>query len=270
MKRISLLLAAYLLAAGPANSQEEDAWDVYMAAYREGPGSTLVNMSLEQVAPIKALPYLLITGVRFKDCSEDGLPTREAFEKLYPVSDSITALLHNSVRYRIAGTFTHQCKRLDYFYLSDTTGIRAKLTLLYQTSFVEHESFITLQKDDQWTQYSQFLFPNEETQEYMSNTKVILKLQEAGDGLVKERQIDHFFYFPTEKDREAFIKNTVTSYFKIEGMEKIDKSSLPYQVRISSVDKVDLESMNSTTLAFRRDAKKYKGKYDGWETFVVK
>jgi hypothetical protein len=103
----------------------------------------------------------------------------------------------------------------------------------------------------------------------MGNQKVVVKLMEAGDKLDKERQVDHWLYFPNAKSRDSFIVYVQAKGFKIESKEMTDGAK-PFQLHISRVDKVDLPSVSKLTLELRREARKYDADYDGWETFVVR
>jgi regulator of RNase E activity RraB len=245
-------------------------WDVYMAMYDKGAGSTTLNMDLVKHAPKKDLPYLLITGVTFINCTNDGFPNKDEFNNLYKVSDNVQEIVARLNKMELVGTFTYQCERLDHIYISDTTQIRSKLIELYNSKFSNYKYYINIKRDDNWDAYLKFLYPNEETQEYMSNQKVIEQLKAGGDNLTKARQVDHWLYFANANDRDLFEKSIVNNGYKIENKEKLDNSDKPYELQISRTDKVDPESINVITLNLRRKAKQLNGDYDGWETFIVK
>jgi len=249
--------------------QDDEQWDVYMAQYEKGVSSTVINMGLKNKAPDKNYRFLLSTGVHFNDCTNDGFPSQAEFQKLYVVSDSVKRLVDLIVSNIMAGTFTYQCDRKDYYYIKDTSNIRQKLSALYKKQFPEFQFIINIREDALWETYLTFLYPNEETREYMSNEKVVAKLQEAGDKLDKERLTDHWLYFPDAKSRDSFIVYAKTKGFKIESKE-MRGGAKPFQVHISRVDKVDLPHISKLTLELRREAGKYNGDYDGWETLVVK
>lgn len=240
-----------------------------MARYPKGPGSTMLNMQLKREAPLKAFPYLLKTGVAFKDCTDEGMPTQAMFSTLYIIADSVKSVLAGRSTIP-AGTFTYQCSRYDYYYVKDTVGIREQLNAMYAKSFPGYEPLVMLREDKDWEAYLQFLYPNDETLEYMSNQKVVAKLIEAGDQLQQARQTDHWIYFATEKDRECFIAYAQKNGFKIEGKEKVGNVLQPYKLQISRADKVDLVSISKLTIVLRKEASKCGGQYDGWETFVIK
>jgi hypothetical protein len=268
MRRSVLSLITALVCTIVFAQKGDDHWEVYIAQYEKGPGSTLVNMSIKSEAPHKNYRYLISTGVRFVDCIQDGFPSKQEFEKLYALSDSVKKVFA-SLQHIMAGTFTYQCERKDYYYTNDTSGVREKLFALYKNRFPGYQPIINIREDATWEAYLTFLYPNEETMEFIQNTKVVLKLSEAGDKLDKERLVDHWLYFPNAKSRESFIAFAKTKGFNVESKEMRD-GLRPFQLRINKVHKVDLPFISEVTLALRREAVKYGGEYDGWETHVVK
>ncbi|MEP7254396.1 MAG: DUF695 domain-containing protein [Ferruginibacter sp.] len=269
MKKQSTILFGLLFQALLSFSQEEN-WDVYMAQYDKGVGSTLINMSLKEYAPIKEFPFLLTTGVKLIKCSDDGLPTKDEFEVLYQISDKMKSVIDSKLKNKSSGTFSYQCERIDYYYLNDTIGIRKLLESAYQTDFPNYKYSINIKNDKNWEAYFSFLYPNDEAYEYMSNQKVILNLTKEGDNLSKPRQVDHWLYFKTEADRNKFITYALKEKFKVKNKKNLNDSKLKYQLQISRVDKVDIDSISKITIDLRKKAKELNGEYDGWETFVIK
>lgn len=240
-----------------------------MAQYDDGPGSTTVNMSLKKKPAFAKHPFLLITGVQFSAC-KDGFPNNGEFEKLYAVSDSVQQLVKGAGLNPVhAGSFTQNCERLDYLYITDTAGLRQKLTALYKKRFSNYKPSIQFRSDKDWEAYHRFLYPSETIMDYISNSKVVFKLQEAGDKLDKPRPVDHFLYFKTESDRQAFIAIVSREKFSVAGKEKV-KGVHPFQLHLIKVEKAELGSICKTTLYLKNIAEKYNGAYDGWESVVVK
>ncbi|MDN3659153.1 DUF695 domain-containing protein [Ferruginibacter paludis] len=263
-----VILSLFVTLALNAFSQD-DVWNVYMAAYEKGPGSTLVNMTLKDAAPMLRLPYLLTTGVRLKNCSKEGLPVKEEFNTLYQISDSVKAALNTRLRPVAAGTFSYQCERIDYYYLPDTTGIRKLLEIAYKKYFPAYQYSINIQNDAEWKGYLGFLFPNEDILDQLTNEKVILDLTDAGDDLSKPRMVDHWLYFKTDAERNSFIPYAVKEKFKVTKSFS-PNTRLTYQLQLSRTDKVDLASISIITSALRKKATELHGQYDGWETVVIK
>jgi len=266
-KKITFLFA-FLIQTFVSFSQE-DTWDVYLAQYEKGVGSTLLNMSLRQKAPMPQYPYLLKTWVTILNCSSDGLPTKEELDKLYKISDRVKAVIDSNLRNIPTGTFSYQCERIDYYYINDTTEIRKYLATTYQNEFPDYKYSITFKLDKNWEAYLMFLYPNAETYEYMSNEKVIMNLTKSGDNLSKSRQVDHWLYFNDEAARSRFITYALKNKYKVESKEYLKDAKLKYQLQISRIDYVDMNSISKITTGLRRMAKDFNGEYDGWETFVV-
>lgn len=244
-------------------------WDVYMAQYENGPGSTTINMDLMKLAPNKELPFVVISGVTTENCRDDGFPNGSEFERLYEISDAVQAKLKEITKFELTGTFTYQCERLDYVYVSDTTLVRAELAKLYKTEFPSYKYYINVRTDVDWETYLQFLYPNQETQEFMANEKVLVQLRQAGDNLSKPRQVDHWIYFADKGDRSLFVESVKKEGYKIESEDKLKDSTLPFQLHISRTDNVFPSAISKVTLSLRKMAKQFKGDYDGWETFVI-
>lgn len=269
MTKNTATLSGLLLLSLHAFSQNEN-WDVYMARYEKGAGSTVFNVSLKDSAPIKGYPFLLKTGVKAKDCPQGGLVSGTELDMLYSISDKMKSIIDAELKNREAGTFSYQCERTDYYYVADTNGLRTKLAVAYKTFYPQYEYTIEIRVDPEWDAYLKFLYPNEEIREYMENEKVIYNLTKAGDDLSKPRQTDHWLYFNNEADRNAFISYALKENFKIESRKTLDKGSRPFQLQISRTDKVDMSSITEITGELRKKAKELNGEYDGWETFVIK
>jgi hypothetical protein len=92
----------------------------------------------------------------------------------------------------------------------------------------------------------------------------------SGDALTKERIVEHWIYFLTDKDRNCFLEQIKSDGFTID--EKNIRSDLkhPYQLKISRSDSVDPYKITTVTLALRKKAATSKGEYDGWETVLIK
>jgi len=249
---------------------QEDSWNNYLAQFENGPGSVVLNMDIIKRAPMDELPFIVITGVKLNECDENGFPKQSEFKKLYQISDSIINTIGKISKAELVGTFTYQCERLDYIYVHDSTELRMNIEKTFKTLFPEYATSISIRNDREWSAYKKFLFPNEITFEYMSNKSVIDKLIEQGDNLKEPRQVDHWLYFYNKKDSEIFAKVAKNLSFNVEGIEHIKKANLPYQVHLSRIDNVDIESITKITIQLRDQAKKYNGEYDGWETFIIK
>ena len=267
MKYIIVVIG--LLLINQLQAQEEN-WQNYIATFENKPGSVIVNMQLKEVAPIKKLPIVLVVGVTYSNCSEDGFPEKNAFDQLYQIADSIQSWLPLKAAATLVGSFTHNCQRLDYYYITDSSNIRKTLLTKLEKIYPEFPPYLNIKLDASWTYYLDFLYPNEYYEEFIKNQQVVLQLMKSGDSLTKERIVEHWIYFSTEKDRTCFLEQIKSDGFTID--EKRNRSDLTqsYQLKISRKDSVDPYKITTLTLELRKKAATCKGDYDGWETIVVK
>lgn len=268
MRRV-LLFFCVISSWASLNAQEEN-WNSYLAQYENGAGTVLLDMNLISVAPIEKLPIVLITGVKFNKCDEDGFPVEGEFDRLYSVSDKVVELVQNLASSKLAGSFIYQCERLDYIYVSDTSDLREGLTRLYESDLKEYQPYINIRLDEEWLAYRSFLYPNEETQEYMANQSVLFQLQSNGDNLTKSRKVDHYAYFNNSSSRESFMSYVKEDGYMIDDVFTSENSSLRFGLHFSKNQNVQLDEISAVTMALKNKAKEVGGEYDGWETIVVR
>jgi Family of unknown function (DUF695)/Regulator of ribonuclease activity B len=270
MKKLLLMLICFSASSAMAQELKEE-WDTYLAPYKKGTGSILVNMALKEKAPVLTYNYVVITGVKVKECSKDGFPTPQEFQTIYKISEGVSDLIEKKKRKILAGTFTHQCQRTDYFYVNDTTLLRRYLSDYYKTFFPQYSYIIHIEEDKSWSRYLNFLYPNEEMKESMANQKVLLQLTKAGDKLSKERRLDHWLYFKSEDDRRNFFIWASEQKFLVEKMDVLkDDRTHPYSLQMYRTDKPELSGITRLTLYLTKEAARFNGIYDGWETIVIK
>jgi len=288
-KKIALTL---LLLSVFVHGGAQDRWDAYVARYEVGLGSVILNMDLVNETHAN-LPFLLITGVDCKDCMGDGFPVRREYKRLYRLSDAVnrqviktlvtsapSSELHQSTerldgvetdrtRAILAGSFTHQCQRLDYIYVTDTVGIRSALERTYLKSGKGYHHYIQLIYDPEWEVYRTFLYPNEPLRIYMMNDRAITRMRDAGDALSRPRFVEHLIYFDTIEDRELFIRYIGRTKYDIKDERDMRRDSLRYQVRLARFETVSLEEMNSQATYLSTKARDFNGVYKGWDTKLI-
>jgi len=251
----------------PQNGSER--WESYLARYADNkPGSTTVRMDLADKTPIPSYDYVLITGVTYKSEREDGFPQGETFEFLRMVGDDLIKLLDAHGDNLLVGSFMSNFERLEYFYLKSDIGIEQKLEEFYTTKYPDYKFYINIKEDKKWTYYREFLYPNEEIQNYLADQNVIRNLQKAGDKLTKKRRVEHWVYFTKKSEMESFKLEVIEQGFKVQFAGKIEDASTPYELKFWRIDKVDIESIYPITSSLRKLALAFNGDYDGWETSV--
>ncbi len=147
----------------PVESMKSEQWWTYLADYDGFPGSTVVDLGLKPQAPVPGLPTVLVTGVSYESSPESsGLPTPDELIFLTKLSAKRLALIASKSKAVFAGTFTHKSERLDYIYISDSTGLESILRDFYKTECPDRRPYINLKSDPRWEAYLSFLFPNQQ------------------------------------------------------------------------------------------------------------
>jgi len=272
MKKLSKILLVIILISINMNAQNSyEKWDTYIATYEDNkPGSTTLRMDLYDSTPITGFDNVLVTGLTYSTSREDGFPENKTFKLLHKVADELIKILKKETDFILVGSFMYNNERLEYFYVKETKNLTSKIEEFYKNNYPEYKSYLNIKEDKEWKYYRDFLYPNEETLNYMADQSVLRNLQNAGDNLTKPRQVDHWLYFPTKAKRKECRIELTKSNFKIENEVNNKEGNLPFSLQISRIDYVDIDSIYPITSKLRVLAQKYGGEYDGWETSVEK
>ena len=267
---VLLFMLSGILPLQTLAQQDTESWDTYIASYENGiPGSVTLRMDLVNQAPVSKYPYVLLTGILYETSRDDGFPEQSTFKLFSKLSDDLKKVIDAQTENLSVGTFTHNKERLEYYYLADTVGLRVRLEAMYETLYKGQSPYIGIEPDPNWEHYLEFLYPNQETIDYMMDQRVVWQLESKGDKLTTERRVDHWMYFPTEKDLKACQAAVEAMGFNLESAGKIEDSDWPYGLWVWHESAVELNTIYSITSKLRELAKTHNGEYDGWETLVV-
>lgn len=272
MKKIFAILLIFIFSVLQITAQNSaEQWDNYMAIYEnEKPGSTTLRMDLINSAPIKKFKYVLVTGLTYETSKENGFPENETFSLLHKIADELIEIIKEETEFILVGSFMYNNERLEYFYIKEQKNIVSKIKNFYKSNYPEYKFYLNLKEDKEWKYYRDFLYPNEETQNYMADQSVLRNLEEAGDNLTKARRVDHWLYFSNKLDLNKCKEKLLKLNFKIHNTGINKETNLPFELQVWRVDNVDIDSIYPITSDLRKIAKKLNGKYDGWETSVEK
>lgn len=246
-------------------------WDTYIASYEDGnPGSTTLRMDLINNAPFEHLPYVLVTGITYETTRDDRFPESETFQILYKIGDELVELIAKETESVLVGSFMYNKERLEYFYIEKDKGLKDRIEKFYTENYPDYKFYLNIKEDKEWSYYREFLYPNEETLNYMADQSVLRNLQKEGDPLTKERRVDHWLYFSSESDMNKCKNVLKKRNYSIQSSGKNKETSLPFELQIWRIDNVDINSIYPITSELREVAKQYNGEYDGWETSVEK
>lgn len=248
--------------------QFESRWDSFFAIIDDHIGSIRVDLGLIDIAPVKDYDKVILVELNLNLPRPDGLSASEESEKLWEIEDSIRNKLEIKLDTIFAGAETTQAKRRFYFYSSEI-ALYDKFISEEMVKFPSYEFEFTSWDEENWESYLGFLYPSDEDLQRMGNRDVIETLEERGDDLKTPRQVDHWIYFESKDDRSKFINQILDDGFEIDEQEKQPWDS-EYTLHITRTERVNQDNIDEIVLKLFRLAKQFGGRYDGWETEIIK
>lgn len=245
-----------------------ESWDTYIARYEnQKAGTTVVRMDLINKLPIKDYSTILVTGVTYESNDASGFPDDKTLNTVQKIEDDLVKYITEKYKSIYVGSFMHDFKRYGYFYLKDSSSVRNDLDTFYKKNYPNFKNYINLKDDSNWEYYTDFLYPNEDIRNYLSDEKVVNNLIKNGDNLKESRRVDHWSYFNTKQNAEKFKVEIEKFGYKI---EEIKKNKNSFKVQFWKDEFVNLDSIYKITTNLRAISTSFQGEYDGWETFVIK
>lgn len=246
-------------------------WDNYIFSLNGKPVSIMLNMALKERTSGLGRPYAIILRIKFGDVDKFGFPGDLEKNKLDSLENDLEKELSEKNGAIYAGRFTQRGLREFYFYGLDTVDF----STYCRTVMEKYPDLPWLAKavyDRNWTNYTEVLYPSETEKEKMENRKMIMALQSKGDDLSRARRIEHTLYFKMAQSRRTFLISPSLSGFNVSEMpiEKTIDGDYPFLLIIWHHERPDLKKMNEVTLTLTHLAQKNGGKYEGWQTRVLK
>lgn len=248
-------------------------WGFYISYFEaDKPAAILVDLDAHQ--RLTAFSSHFLTFVRFKldhpnefgQQEQEEEPLLEEFEESL---DVVCPPIAHLICY--CGRITFNGYRSFFFY-TETPEATGQLRHALSHIKTAYDLEISTSEDPHFAFYHDVLHPDEDEMHSISNQRVLQALVENGDSLTQPRNIDHWIYFTNEESREAFASRVTSLGFTIQdATENSDESGAETLcLIISKVGMVDLHSINEAVLELFYLAQECNGKYDGWETVVVK
>lgn len=258
---IQVLLGTILFVRADAQTEH---WDTYMAKFGDKPGSVLVDMGYKDAAPDSRYPFLVVTGPRSQDCNKQKLPANEEIGRMEEMLDATTSFITGVTAKVLVGTFTYNCERLNYYYVKDTAGVRYAIMRLYNRNYPNYEYAINMKADREWSVYRTFLYPGDETLNWMENDKIITKMLQQGDSLTQPRDINFELYFKTDTGRQSFVGFMKEKGYKTDTTQISQSPNVPYELVLTKHASVKMDTINEMTQEIKTGLKKYNSIYVGW------
>ena len=248
-----------------------DEWDFYFASVNDAVASIFVDLGIRPDAPVEKRPWLLWVWVDLKAPRPDGLSSNEEAPRLHEIGAALDAMVSPVCGAQLVGRITGANRREFYFYASEPGEFDAAVARA-MNGFPEykHESGSTFQPD--WEQYLELLYPSDSNLQRMFNRRVLESLAKNGDVHDIPRKVEHWLEFPSVETRTACrgALEAIDYVYEDEFLAEEPDEMFPHTLVVSRVDAVDSHTINGITLDLARLAAEHEGRYDGWESAVVK
>jgi uncharacterized protein (TIGR01619 family) len=247
----------------------QEKWDYYFCKVDDKKGSIYMDFGYKDIAPIKNYSKAYWITLSMNNPRPDGLSSTEESEKLFEIEDGLLIALSSHLDYKYVGRLTNDSKRFFYFYVKDTILID-KIVADYMVKYQDYQYELDYREDKNWNIYFDFLYPSPKEHQSLLNRHVIDNLKKGGDKLTKSREVDHWIYFKTAKDRQLFLDKIESDGFTVVDKRHDKKwGEYSYSLHIKRVDYVDWSNVDDYVLYLWQIASETNGDYDGWETQIV-
>lgn len=245
----------------------EDIWYTFPAAMGDDQAWITYNHGYSKVAETDKRNNHLRVRVKIKNPNEYGLPTNEEFPFLKEVDEKLEEGIAD-IGGVYVGRITVAGYRFFYFY-TDTNEIEAKKVVDTVAGSSGYSFEIKWEPDQEKKKYLDELYPTSDDWQVISDLKVLDALADDGDDHNKERNVDHWAYFPTSEDASKFKEWVVAEGYNLKSME-LTEDKKQYLVQYSHIGTMNLGDITHHTISSNRKARELNGDYDGWETSVEK
>lgn len=269
-KEFFLLLLGCVVLTGISAQQYSGNWDTYVIQNNHKPVSIVVDLDFGHSSEAKEKKNVMIVQVKLRQVQPDGMPIKDDIRILDKIENDLVMVLSDSLNAQYTGRYTQDGKRDFYFYSNDTSRSTILVASVLHRSSVYNWS-VLVKQDEKLSNYFSVLYPTGKELEHIKNRRTVDALQAKGDQLTASRKVEHFLVFNTDANRKKFARIVQDSGFVIENAGKEEGvKDYAYSLQISRTDKVDINSMDGVSIYLWELALQYFGKYDGWETFVVR
>lgn len=247
-------------------SDHEAHWDIYFGRVEDVPTSFSLDLALIHSAPDQSRPLLVRVLIGALTHRDNGMPSSEDFEVLYELEDRIVAVL--SARSCIhVGAVSSPVGRQVIGYAPDDANL-SRADFAFVPPERQPVDFFTIDRDEDWTYYRDFMYPDDATLRYMADCQVLRNLHNAGDDASIERRVDHWIYFESCATRDRFSDWARSAGYGAEIWETSSDDQRPC-VRIHHIINLLDNTIHPAIAAIVAQAESMEGEYDGWETSAV-
>ncbi|HZX77434.1 DUF695 domain-containing protein [Lysobacter sp.] len=239
-------------------------WDFYFCHVDDKPASIYVDLHLRDQAPLAALPDRAYLSLVLRQPRPDGLSSHDEFDALKAIEDALEEHLASPTTMYV-GRNTSDGRRDYWFYVADAAAWKRQAAD-FMARFPDYSHEAESEPDPAWSAYLEFLYPNEQGWDFITNRQVCDSLEENGDPLTQAREIEHWAYFPDASSCEVFVARVTALGFEVRESWVTESAGDEVGVRLVRRDVPSHRDIHDVTVPLLRAARDAGGRYDGWET----
>ncbi len=249
-------------------SDAREEWEFYPCRVDDAPASVLVDLAWSRRARPDGIDTLYASCFEMADPDEHGMGSRDEAEQLYVAEDEIVAAVRDHGLVYVGRLRNNAIWQLTFMGPPERRATLEEISRSVTAADLRPLRIVD-QHDPSWSYFDGFLMPDRERMQWIQDRRVVDTLTKHGDTLTEPRRVDHWAYFRSEADRDAFC-----SHARERGFETLDteasESETPYGAQLRRQDSVRLEDIHELVMILHDLADDHRGHYDGWETRVVK
>ena len=272
-KRECRAVAATEKAIDQEMAEIDEDWGIYLcnAFSCDLPAVIRTNLALRDFECTVNYPKRLHLQILYKNADDNGFPTREEGEYVYPVEDAVVEIIeqHGDM---LAGVVKCDERAHIVAYAKNELGYYDEISEMMSENFPDYAYTLAVFEDKEWVMYFHALYPDRYEYQSIMNMRLIENIESHGDSMVP-RVLEHCLCFTTEENGEAFLTKVMEEGFKkllsenLSNNEDIDKE-YPYLLVIGRED--NFEDIDETVWYLMDLAEEFDGEYDGWACHIVK
>ena len=248
-------------------------WCIYLCnAYAcDLPAVIRTNLALRDFEFTVNYPKRLHLQILYKNADDNGFPTREEWEYVYPVEDAVVEIIeqHGDM---LAGVVKCDERAHIFAYVKNELGYYDEISEMMSEKFPDYAYTLTVVEDEDWELYFQALYPDRYEYQSIMNMRLIENIKSDCDSMVP-RVLEHCLLFKTEENGEAFLAKVMEDSFiklsseDLSNNEDIDKE-YPYVLVIGREDV--FENIDEIVWYLMDLVEEFNGEYSGWGCHIVK
>lgn len=244
-----------------------DAWDFYPCRVDDATAFIFLNLWYCENGPVADARVLYWCDVVMADPADHGLGSPEEAKALYEAEEAFSPAVAELGLYYVGRLRNHGRWTMALF---GPPGLEAAFSALSTRTFAPRKVSFGSKSDPEWSYFFDFLRPDGERRQWMFDRSVVDALEKNGDSLTKPRRVDHWLYFESARDRQAFLEMALEMGFEVEDLHAEGEPPRRFAAQVHRVDCVRLEEIHDVVMTLVRAAAENRGDYDGWETSVEK